>query len=54
MPLDRNTVTRGARQHIRSVQELQRRQLSDEEKRAIRAEHERIAQKVADARRNKR
>lgn len=43
MPLDRNTVQRNVAEHIRQS----RRTLSDKEKRAIRKQHEWIAEKVA-------
>ena len=43
MPLDRNTVGKTAAEHIRQMD----RSLTDKEKRAIRKQHERIAEKVA-------
>ncbi len=46
MPLDRNAVTRGARDHVRTIQETERRELSCDERIAIRKEHEQIAKKV--------
>jgi len=46
MSLDRTEVERGASEHIRDIERLQHRRLTGDEKRAIRKEHERIAEKV--------
>ena len=43
MPLDRNTVEKNIGEHVRQF----RRSLSDKEKRELRKQHERIAEKVA-------
>jgi len=47
MPLDRNTVEKGAGEHIRDLQAARGTALSDKEKDAIRKQHEQIATKVA-------
>ncbi|MCK4624997.1 MAG: hypothetical protein KAV00_06790 [Phycisphaerae bacterium] len=47
MPLDRKVVEHGTYEHIRRLQIEQQRMLSASEKRAIRKQHEQIAQTVA-------